>query len=202
MSARTAIILIISGALLHGCVTIEPSPPTAFYLLGAPSTQPLPETGPGPGIGIGPLKLPEHLRRPQIVSRSGGHGALVADFHHWAGDLEQNMLDVLIQQLGARSGIRRVSRYPWPSHASPDYQIRLDILRFDGALGGEVVLSGGWSLLDSTGRRELGNERFILRKNARGADHQSYVATLNALLLRLGEQIGDAIGRRRARHGE
>ncbi|MES9857187.1 MAG: PqiC family protein [Sedimenticola sp.] len=195
---RVALLLLMT-ILLSGCITIESSAPTTFYLLTVESSAvPDSSSADGLSIGLGPLKLPDYLKRPQIVSRDGQNGAVVADFHHWAGELEQNMMGVLTQQLAEEPGIDLISGYPWGRHRVIRYQVKLDILRFDGGLSGEVALIGSWSLLDDAGRKELAIYPFSLSVDAGAGGYSGYVAALNRLLLQLGRQIGSEVANNHA----
>ena len=66
------------------------------------------EKGSASRIGIGPIELPEMLQRPQMVSRRGDAEMDIADFHRWAGELEDMMTRELALQVQEMTGAQSV----------------------------------------------------------------------------------------------
>ena len=62
--------------------------------------------------------------------------------------------------LGHLLGIEKVGFFPWMHHFQPTYRVIIDVVRFDGSLDGEVVLSARWAIADADGKDYLvgGNE--------------------------------------------
>lgn len=179
--------------LAAGCAGT--SPPTNFYTLESVSTPPALAALPELSLGLGPLLLPDTLDRPQIVTRKSAYSLELAEFHHWAGDLKADLGRLMGHRLMELLGTERVYRHPWPRHRRLDYQVRIDVLRFDGRLGGEAQLSGTWSLLDGAGRRELHLQAFALQETAAAPEYRDLVAALSTLADRLAEQIAAVVVR-------
>jgi uncharacterized lipoprotein YmbA len=177
--------------LAAGCAGT--SPPTNFYTLESVSAPPALAALPELSLGLGPVLLPDTLDRPQIVIRKAAYSLELAELHHWAGDLKANLGRLMGHRLMALLGTERVSLYPWPRHRQLDYQVRIDVLRFDGQLGGEAQFSGTWALLDGAGRRELHLQAFSLQETAAGAQYRDLVAALSGLANRLAEQIATVV---------
>jgi ABC-type transport auxiliary lipoprotein component len=59
----------------------------------------------------------------------------------------------------------------------PDYQVTVEVTRFDGGTGGEVVLAARWSLLGADG------QELVMRKSrcTLAANRQDYEATVTAM---------------------
>jgi uncharacterized lipoprotein YmbA len=178
---------LLSLLLLSACAGT--SPPTHFYLLEASTTAPTGQAVPGLSIGLGPVALPDTLDRPQIVTRSGGYAVDLGEFHRWAGNLKANMSRVIATRLMQRLGTERVYLHPWPSYRVLDHEISVDVLQFDGELGGSAVLSGSWTLLDGEGRRQLYLGAFDLREPTATGDHRAMVAAMSRLTERLADLI-------------
>ena len=86
-------------------------------------------------------------------------------------------------------GTQHVAIYPWPRHRAVNYQVRIDILRFDGELGGTADLQGTWTLIDGEGRNELKTRSFALSEATGSTDYAALVAAMSRLLSRLGKAI-------------
>ena len=187
--------LFIAGLLLlAGCDTL-PSKQTNFLVLEPQKTfdsTPL-RHHPDLSIGLGPIRLNDILDRPQVVTHIDSNRVRLDDFQHWAGGLEDNIYRVLQQNLMALLGTDRVTPYPWPRYRKLDYQVGLDILRFDGAPGGEAHLLGLWNLLDGEGRTEYLVKKFDIVEPVEGTGYAKLAAALSRTLGRLSEDIAATI---------
>jgi uncharacterized lipoprotein YmbA len=102
----------------------------------------------GVAIGIGPVTLPKYLDRPQIVTRVDSNSLAQANLDQWGGDLYDNITHVLASNLSNLLQTDRVSLYPWKDRAPVQYQITLDITRFERDADGSTVFSAFWSIVD------------------------------------------------------
>ena len=132
-----------------GCSIKSETAPSRFYML-----RPLPADPSAPASGIdesrpvlalGPVDIPAHLDRPQIVTRTPGTEVKLSEFERWAEPLEDNVTAVLADNLSSLLSTERVTLFP--SRLPPDLDLRVavEVLRFDGSLGGGdsvVVLAG------------------------------------------------------------
>ena len=126
------VVLLTLAALLTNCARTQP---VTFYQLSAieadqmaASAQPIGETV----IGIGPVRLPEFLDRPQIVIRAGANRVQLIEGHRWAEPLAEGIPRTLRENLAAQLGTERILYYPWNQKSGVDLQILVEILRFEG----------------------------------------------------------------------
>jgi len=80
---------ILSVGLLAGCAGTTQH--TRFLVLSPQTPETLGgQASPTAGlsIGLGPIKIPDILDRPQIVTRIDNNRLQLAEFHHWAGQLD------------------------------------------------------------------------------------------------------------------
>lgn len=170
--------------VLTGCTSM--SPPTSFHTLDpTPVEVAAISVTPELSLGLGPIELPEMLKRPQLVIRSTASDIELSEFHQWAGDLEDTMIRAMARQLMQGMRTEKVAIFPWPRHRAIDYQMRVDVLRFDGALGGEVVLAGTWTLADGEGRQEITTRAFSFTEDTGGSSHSDLVEAMSRLVARL-----------------
>src|SRR5271157_4916279 len=148
MSLRWNPVLLLSAAVLAqlalaGCGTDKP---TRLYVLSATTEQPATMSPRGIGIGVGPITLPKYLDRPQIVTSVSANELSQANLDQWGGDLNDNITRVLATNLSNLLGTERVSLYPWQNRAPIDYQVTMDVTKFEQAADGSTVLSAFWSI--------------------------------------------------------
>jgi uncharacterized lipoprotein YmbA len=117
----------------------------------------------------------------------------MADFSWWAGNLSENMTLLIVAQLSQHLQSNRVVTSPWPSYRKNDYQVVTRVERFDGELGGEVVLRGLWSLLDGDGTKELDRQVFEFKTNTADLTYQQMAEAMSRLTVQLAQQLADGV---------
>jgi len=183
------------GCLLVLLAACGSSPKTEFYQLNADmsSAMQAANLSEGPAVGVWQVELPDLLDRSEIVTRDNQFKIAMADFSWWAGNLSQNMSLLIVTELSQQLQSNRVVMSPWPSYRKNDYQVIVRVQRFDGVLGGEVVLRGLWSLLDGDGTEELNRQVFEFKTNTADLTYQEMVTAMSRLTVKLAEQLTEGI---------
>jgi uncharacterized lipoprotein YmbA len=199
---QTTTILAGLTGLLIGCTTT----PSEFYML-----DPLEPVDPralerieGPSLGVGPIRFPDYLDRPQIVTRPAPNRVELNEFQRWAGSLQGNFQRVMARNLAALLRSENVAEYPWDEPFDPDYRLLVDVYRFDGDLGGEVRLEARWSLTGRDRLRVLRGGQASIREPVRGKDYHSLIRAESMALAALSQQVAAAfteLGRNQAPAG-
>ena len=184
------ICLLVSG----GCATTEPS---RFYTLSplAISGTETRAEAPGHGItiGVGPIKLPEHLDRPQIVTRTSRNELDLAEFDRWAGSLADDFSRVLAENLSILLSTDRVSLYPWRKSVPIEYQVVVDVTRFDGKLGGNAWLIVRWTVFGGRKKKVLFMQKSSISEPSGAQGYEVMVAAQSRALGHLSREIAEAI---------
>ncbi|BBL59175.1 PqiC family protein [Methylomonas koyamae] len=169
------------------------SAPLQFYMLAA-DNPPLVESGPalpaGTVIGLGPIRLPAYLDRPQLVTALSEHQYRLDERNRWAERLDENIARTLSQALAGRLGVEQVVRYPWPARQRLDYQLSFDILQLHQTAAGRSVLSAQWQL--KQGERSLAGKRFECSEAAADSA-DAIVAAQSACLSRFAAELAGAV---------
>jgi hypothetical protein len=82
-----------------------------------------------------------------------------------------------------------------PARATHAYRAAITVSRFDGVLGGSVVLQGRWELCmegGASGQSFLVKEATVSEK-VEGADYESLVAAMQRALARFAEAVADSV---------
>ena len=175
---------------LTGCAGSS-APGRLYVLTPAPEARlaPLGSAVPGgPVLGVGPVRLPGLLDRPQIVTRRGAEEIDAAEFHRWAEPLAESVPRILAENLATLRKTERVVLFAWdPAQAVQD-QVVVDVMRFDGAMGGDVVLDARWRILATDGK-ELAVNRSVLIQPIDGTGYPAVVAAMSRALAALSREI-------------
>jgi uncharacterized lipoprotein YmbA len=167
---RARIVFLLAGCLLLSALAAcGGDKPTRLYVLSAMPDTPDAAAARGVPIGIGPVTLPKYLDRPQIVTRVQDNSLAQADLDQWGGDLYDNITHVLAANLSSLLKTDRVSLYPWKDRAPIQYQVTLDITRFERDVDGSTVLSVFWSIVDPNDGKVLVMRRSTYRETVKTA---------------------------------
>jgi uncharacterized lipoprotein YmbA len=197
---RPAIVRGVALALLAGCVSLEPKPDrTRYYLLETEAGPPDAARAAVPVLGVGPVRLPAYLDRPEIVTRAGAARIEVASVERWAAPLDVLFADALTEGLRAAVPAREVSAWPWPVGAAPEWSTSVDVLRFDAEPDGTAVLEARWIV--RRGGAVATQGATTARERAAAPDTAARVAALGRAIRSLARDIAAAVdaGRGNAR---
>jgi uncharacterized lipoprotein YmbA len=149
------IVAAVSLLLLTGCGGTQP---TMHYYQLAPTALPVTSGAEGLSdlaIEVGPVTIPEMLKRQEIVIRGEGNEYRLTELHRWAGLLEKDLTAVIIENLGKQLGTEKVVSYPSAIYFEPDYRVIIEILGLTGKPGELVTLRAGWTIVDHSGEQIL-----------------------------------------------
>jgi uncharacterized lipoprotein YmbA len=99
-------------------------------------------------VGVGPIDFPDYLRRPEVVTRTAANRIDVSQENRWAGPLDKNFTRVLSGNLATLLNTQRVESYPWNRITPVDYQVTVDVERFDTDTEKQAKLNARWSIRD------------------------------------------------------
>jgi uncharacterized lipoprotein YmbA len=191
MKTSSAIVVAFSLLIIGaGCVK---TPPPDLYLLDAAAPTHLPGFEQGIVVGVGPVELAPHLDRGQIVSRDSSTKLKVAENHQWGEPLKAGFTRVMMVNLGLELDSNRIYEFPTRQRRSLDYQVAVDVLRFDGTLTGSVILGARWTLLSGDGKRILVSKVSSIREPVGAASYESLVSAQSRAVVLLAREISDAI---------
>lgn len=175
-----------------GCSGIVADDETKFYAL-SPADVATPSGDSKLKLGIGPVRIPHMLSRPQLVVRTEQHQINVLEQHQWGGSLKEEVAQIVIDNLSANLGTEQVEHFPWKNAFKPDYQVRIRIERMDGIPGGEVVMKARWWLRKGNAPTDQLAEYSTYRVQTADKSYPAYVAALSNTLEQLSAEIAKAI---------
>ena len=192
-TAARLIPLVVLAAVAAGCTK---GPPPDLYLLGSAAPDGLPGFEQGVTIGVGPVVIPPHLDRNQIVTRVSPTRLGLSEQTQWAEPLKVGVTRVLLVSIGLRLDSNRIYRLPLRQRRDLDYRVAVDLLRLDSRLGEEIVLSARWTILSGDGKKVLITKVSRIQESAAGAGTEAMVEAQSRAVSRLGQEIGDLIRER------
>jgi len=179
---RFPILLILGGTLLTAACTILPAQKdmTQFFILSPPQqsghvtqTNSQRELS----LGLGPINFPGYLKRRQIVTRISNDRLQLSENNRWAESLDVNFQRVLSQDLALQLNTRNIVLFPWYGRPKIDYQIEVQVHRFDTDAANRSELDARWIIKDG----KSGQELFATESNISSAEAPADIAGSEAL---------------------
>jgi len=183
--------LMLLTIILSGCG----SPKEYLYTLSSSttsdSTGALP-TSVRPSIAVGPITLPEVVDRPQMVVRVGPNQVTLVEQHRWAEPLRNGIARVVAEDLAHLLGTRQVVTSYQNGSQTADYQVILDIQRFESALALAVTIDALWMVRRvPDGQPRTG--RSLVRESTGGEGYDALVEAHNRALATVSRDIAEAV---------
>jgi len=186
-----------AAALMSACASR--TPPPSYYLLQATD-----QAGPkaaqaetvAPAVGVGPIRFPRYLDRPQMVVALPDGELRLRDGERWADNLRENFARVLAEDLAARLPAERILVHPWARTESVDFKLSLRVNEFHLSEDGRALLDVRWDLYRKEGL--VFSRKSRLYAQAEPNVPASGVAALSRTVDALSRECADAIRRTQA----
>ncbi len=183
------------AVLVSGCMT--KSQPTSFFTLTATvndqgSTE-KPTAAHDLIVGVGPLSLADYLAQSRIVTRIDDNMVGQAEFNQWSGSFKNNIINVLADNISSLLGTDKVFVHPWRAFIPIDYQIVLEISRFDGTPEEQVTLEARWTVLKGKDKSIIDIKRSEIQETIDAPGYAGLVAAQSRALAILSTEIAQSI---------
>lgn len=185
---------VLAAILVAGCAT---TPTYTFYTLSTMqtvnSTPQAVDRGDDVTILLGPVSFPSYLDRPQIVTRPTAHTLAIHEFRRWGGSLEADFVRTLGENLSTLLDTRRIFLPRQNVPFAIDYRIAIDVKRFDGDLGGQVILDVDWVIITQENKERAVVTKSVIREDMGSRDYESLVSAKSQAVEKLSRVIADAL---------
>ena len=199
MSLKTKLIGLGACAIVAGCSVLSPQPDRSEFFILTPvsdhagmaataSASPNSQLT----IGVGPVDFPDYLRRLPVVTRVAPSRIEISDERRWAEPLDKNFVRVLSENLATLLDTQQIEKYPWSLRTKVDYQIEINVQRFETTSDGQTILLAGWIVRDGQGGKILYASQTTAGAPA-GPDGVSASAALSGDLATLSKEIASRV---------
>lgn len=181
-----------AGLFLSGCASTQKS---ALFVMNSPKSLAdeaaaisLPDDT---AIVVATVHIPEHLDRATIVTQAGDNQLAFSEFSRWAGSLDGNLRQTLIENLGVLLQSDRV--FADSRTQSLDVACRVDVWvkYMSGVLGESARLQVQWGV--QSGKKMVALQTFTKEVELKDESYAHYVSVQSALWAELSQEIAAAI---------
>lgn len=147
-------------------------------------------------VAVGPVDIPDYLDRPQILTRSGPREIRLSEFERWAGSLEEDVSRVLAENLSALLSPDNVTVLRWGRGTPPvqaGYRVGIDVTRFEGTLGGSVILTARWLIRREEDGMVLAVRESNVKEPVGGREFDALVNAMSRALATFSREIAAGI---------
>src|SRR6266404_4687195 len=200
MNLKMKLITFGACAIVAGCSVLSPQPDRSEFFILSPVSDSA-RIGAKPAstsadsqltIGVGPVDFPDYLRRLPVVTRVAPNRIDLSDEQRWAEALDKNFVRVLSENLAVLLDTQRIEKYPWSLRTKVDYQVEIDVQRFETTSDGQTQLIASWIIRNGHGGKILYASQTTAGGPA-GPDGVSASAVLSGDLATLSKEIASRI---------
>jgi uncharacterized protein len=193
--AMTGCLMVSAFLALTGCVKYNSPTVNYFNLLTMEQlgVSKVIAAYPDINLGVGPVSIPDSLKRSQIATSQSGSQYEFDEYNRWAGMLDKDFTTVVGENLGVLLGVKNLGYFPWMPYFKPTYQLIIDIQRLDGALDDEAVLIARWSVVNTQGKELVASGRNVFRQPVKGDDFAALVKAESLLVAELSTKVAKEI---------
>jgi uncharacterized protein len=199
MNLKTKLIAFGACAIVAGCSVLSPQPDRSEFFILAPVSgrAGMAATASSSAdsqltIGVGPIDFPDYLRRLPVVTRVAPNRIELSDERRWAEPLDKNFVRVFSENLAALLDTQQIEKYPLSLRTKVDYQIEINVQRFETTSDGQAQLVASWIIRDGHGSKILYASQTTAGAPA-GPNGVSASAALSGDLATLSKEIAERI---------
>ena len=144
-------------------------------------------------VKVGPISISDTLDQPQIITRTGQNSLVADEFNRWSGDFQSDIQRIIGENISILLPTNQVMLSQEINLVPYDFQVIVNIRKFDGTLGGAITLNADWTVAGKGKDKTVIAKKLVLQESTNGADYQDYVAAQSRLLENLSREISDEI---------
>ena len=162
-----------------------------LHTLGPIPAEPAKTDAPTASIALEvmPVRLPDALQRPQLVTEVGPGTLSLLETHRWGNGLDKDIQRVLVENLSLLTGSNTVVAYPYGERVTATHRLEVDVHRLDGKPGGTLTLQATWMVALPQGGQALLLRKTTLQRPVQGQDADALVAAHSMILGDLSREI-------------
>lgn len=179
-----------------GCLSVSNSPTPRFYMLPAVDGKLTNQTfkiASNVIIGVSPVKIPEYLNRPQIVTQDKDRLLTFAQFDRWGEPLDMALTRLTMKNLSIMLPQATIERFPGNPAVPVKYQVNMDVLQLESRLDQDLVFAAQWSIIDAPKKKMMLIKKSEFRPPINPPAYSGLAKALGAANAALSAEIAAAL---------
>lgn len=185
-----AFALLLLFLFLGGCM--KQRLPVYYYTMSSSTQSAGTPSGSVPVILVGPVHFVSILDQSLLVTQNSKYSVNLEEQRRWAGDLQEMVVNVLINNLSLALGSDKV--YTFPSiHGQNGLQLITNFLHFEKDTNGKAFVEARWKLVSDDGRTIFHTSTSTHTIEPENSTYDALVKALSEGLSRLSNDITKTI---------
>ena len=147
----------------------------------------------GPTVLVGPVTLPAYLNRAQVVTLAGDREVVLDEVTRWAEPLQENFSRVLVENLSLLLNTPEVYAFDRRGSTPVDFQIIIDVTRFDTVAQGDAYLTAFWRVVGKSSKAPIIKRKSVFHAAASSAGITQILDAQNQTLTEFSRELAAAI---------
>ncbi len=183
---------LLAWTLLSGC--FGRSPKVHYYRLQALETNsPEHKFSNKLKIAVGPVSIPEALKRTQIAAQDPSGSITFSEYNRWAGPLPEEIAAVLAENIAVLLGSHQVVSHAQEGVLEPSHRMVVSISHFERRIPKELVLEAVWSIKAEKTNQPLTVRRSNIREPLQSESYEEIVQAHSRALRTMAREMGQAV---------
>jgi len=186
----------ISVLFLSGCVSVSNSPNPKFYTLYTPDNEKNGQEFNVPDdtiIGVGPVRIPEYLNRPQIMINNKDKTIFFDEFNRWAESLDFALARLINKDLTLMLKDASFQMFPWDLAVPVKYQVIADVIQLENNFNRDVVFVTQWSIINLEKKRAVFTKRSEFHQDISPHNYYGLTEALSEVIMSLSAEIAQEL---------
>lgn len=193
---RVTVCMIFASLILAGCLSVPNTPNPRFYTLSAIGAQDAGQKFDIPAntiIGVGPVKIPEYLNRPQIVTQDSNGMLAFAQLDRWGESLDVALERLINEDLIVMFPAATIELFPWNVNVFVRYQVIVNVIQLESELDKDMRFIAQWSVIDLRDKKTLLTKRSQFRQPIQPHTYSGLANALSSACASLSSEIAGAL---------
>jgi uncharacterized lipoprotein YmbA len=186
------VVFVISVLLLNGCVSVSNSPNPRLYSLYVPAAA-NPERKINLSgnviVGIGPVRIPEYINRPQIMISNKDKTIAYDEFNRWAESLDFAIERLINEDLAFITSGASFQMFPWDFAVAVKYQVIVDVIQLENNSNQDLSFVAQWSIVDLEKKHAVFTKRSELRQDITPHNYLGLSEAISVAVMSLSTEV-------------
>lgn len=181
---------------LGGCVSVSNSPQSRFYTLQSVDKDQIIrkfDIAPHTVIGVGPVKIPEYLNRPQIVTRDKNKMLIFAQFDRWGESLDAALQRLINENLTVMLPGATIEMFPWNILIPVRYRLVADVIQLESEPDKDLFFAVQWTVIDLDKKNTVFTRRSEFHQPISPHNYAGLAEALSVACASLSSQMAEAL---------
>jgi uncharacterized lipoprotein YmbA len=144
-------------------------------------------------IGVGSVKIPKYLDRPQMVTKDKEGVLKFDEFDRWGESLDLGIARLIREDLAVMLPGAKLTLYPWNQSIAVKYHVVVEVVQLDSELDRDMHFVVQWVVIDVQNSKTVIIKRFEFRQPIIPQNYHGLVKTLSTACSSLSGEIAEAL---------